>query len=139
MQDRFRVPLDVDASRLYELAKDSHVRLMKSSLPSFAEGKFKEIIQDENLATYWPQRKPEDGQIDLSGSINDAEVLIRAVTKPYPGAFIIENGKKTIVWKSRILQSKEVIPSNSKIIKFKDGILVCEDCEEHNILKDALK
>ena len=139
LQDKYKIPLDIDATNLYKLSKESHVRLMKSSLPLFERDIIKEIIQDEQLATYWPQRKPEDGQIDLLGSIRDAEILIRAVTKPYPGAFIINNKLKTIIWKCTILHSKKLIPSGSKYFEFKDGILVCEEYEEHNTQNNFMK
>ena len=76
---------------------------------------------------YWPQRKPDDGLINLDGSIYEAELLIRAVTKPYPGAFFFEKEKKIIVWKSKVLKSKKNIKENQKKLSFFDGLLLLED------------
>ena len=44
-------------------------------------------IQDDSKATYYPKRTPEDGKIDWSISALEIEHSIKAVTKPYPGAF----------------------------------------------------
>ena len=51
----------------------------------------------------WPQRKPEDGEINLGMSGHDMYNFIRAQAPPYPGAFIktIDN-KKIIIEKARI-------------------------------------
>lgn len=50
--------------------------------------------------TYYPQRKPEDGQIDWSKSVFEIYNLIRALTHPYPGAFTFLNGKKVFIYKA---------------------------------------
>ena len=45
-------------------------------------------IQDENEAVYWHQRSDLDGHLDPTLlTANQAGLLIRALTKPYPGAF----------------------------------------------------
>ncbi len=78
-------------------------------------------MQDDSKATEWQGRIPSDGEIDLKGSVFDAERLIRAVTKPYPGAFVILDELKYIVWKCKILDKG--CSSSYKTIKFKDGLL----------------
>jgi methionyl-tRNA formyltransferase len=44
--------------------------------------------QDESQATYFGGRKPEDGRIDFTQTSAQVFNLIRAVTDPYPGAFV---------------------------------------------------
>ena len=39
-------------------------------------GKLKLTPQDNSKATTWPGRKPEDGEINLKGSVYDAEKLV---------------------------------------------------------------
>jgi methionyl-tRNA formyltransferase len=59
--------------------------------------------QDKSKIEVWPQRKPEDGEIDLSWSVDKIFNFIRAQSSPYPGAFIRTNdGKKMIFEKIRI-------------------------------------
>ncbi len=39
-------------------------------------------------------------------SVNIVDRLVRATTKPYPGAFIIRNNKKIIIWKGKVSDKK---------------------------------
>ena len=127
LQEKFKVDENITATELYHLSKEAHVRLMQKFLSMLSKNEIKEIYQDPEKISYWPQRKPDDGLINLDGSIYEAELLIRAVTKPYPGASFFEKGKKIIVWKSKILESKESIEKHQKFLRFTDGFLLLED------------
>jgi len=48
--------------------------------------------------TYCVTRLPQDGLIDWHQKTIQIDRLIRALTKPYPGAFTYVNGKKLIIW-----------------------------------------
>lgn len=123
-----RIPLgsDSDATWLYEAVDDAHVDLIREVMPKLAAGQLTPTPQDESRATIWPGRRPEDGRIDLSGSVHDAECLVRAVTRPYPGAFTEIDGRRIIIWKARITAA----PTAGKIaLKFHDGYLECLDYE----------
>jgi methionyl-tRNA formyltransferase len=58
------------------------------------------IPQNHNKATYLEIRKPNDGYIYWSESVNDIHRLIRAVSKPLPGAFTFYQDRKIIVWRA---------------------------------------
>jgi methionyl-tRNA formyltransferase len=49
---------------------------------------------------YYKARKPEDGEIDTNAGINDAYNKIRALTYPWPGAYVVKNNKKIIIWQA---------------------------------------
>lgn len=49
-------------------------------------------------ATYRPQRKPMDGLIDWNRPADGQHDWVRALTKPYPGAFTFLGGEKLKVW-----------------------------------------
>jgi methionyl-tRNA formyltransferase len=51
--------------------------------------------------TYYPKRDPEDGAINWRDSTSDVYNLVRAVTKPYPGAFTECGGERVMVWEAR--------------------------------------
>ena len=55
---------------------------------------------DSSLYPIYPKRTPEDGLIDWTKSIDDIYALIRAVSKPYPGAYTYFNDSKLIIWKA---------------------------------------
>ena len=58
-----------------------------------------------------PRRRPQDGLIDWSNSATQIYDFIRALTRPYPGAFSFLNHKKWYIWHSAILPEKLYIPS----------------------------
>lgn len=88
------------------LAKVNHTALniLTEYLPLLAAGNSPRIKQDESLATYFPQRKPEDGEINWSWDVKKIKDFIRAQSKPYPGAFTIINGKKITIWDADITE-----------------------------------
>lgn len=128
-QNEISLPHDADAGWLYHRVNKLHIELMRQTLPQIASGRVILRPQDESRATYWEGRKPEDGRIDLQGSVIDAERLVRAVTKPYPGAFLEHDGVRTTVWRAR------VAPENSGglCVKFHDGFLECVEYDRSPI------
>lgn len=58
----------------------------------------KGVIQDERSARYLPKRDPEHGMIDWNRNGVEIVNFIRALTKPYPGAFTIFRGQEIRVW-----------------------------------------
>ncbi len=63
-----------------------------------AEGNAPRIRQDASKATYSGGRRPADGRIDWTRPASVIRNLVRAVAKPYPGAFSHAGGRKIIVW-----------------------------------------
>tara|TARA_Y100000768_G_scaffold144375_1_gene107722 strand:- start:2059 stop:2880 length:822 start_codon:yes stop_codon:yes gene_type:complete len=124
--DKIEIPLDgkTNATKLYDLVVDAHFKLIRKNTKNLLNNKFKLTVQDNSKASIWPGRKPEDGEINLEGSIYDAEKLIRAVTHPYPGAFYFHKGIKHIVWSARVLKKYDNDIKNSNTIKFNDGVLL---------------
>jgi methionyl-tRNA formyltransferase len=59
--------------------------------------------QDKDRIRVFPQRKPDDGELDLTKPAMELYNFIRAQSAPYPGAFIRTcDGKKIIIEKARI-------------------------------------
>lgn len=57
-------------------------------------------IQD-GQGYYLPQRKKEDGMIDWNRDAADINNMVRALTKPYPGAFTLYADVEFIIWSSQ--------------------------------------
>ena len=87
-------------NKLYPLYRD----LTKKVIFLLKKGNVKRIPQDGSKATYFPSRKPEDGLINWSDSAKNIFNLVRALSKPYPGAFSYYNKVKVLIWKSEVLQ-----------------------------------
>ncbi len=64
--------------------------------PNFIKQDFEEQPHDE--AEYFPQRIAEDGHIDWNRSAKDIRNFIRAITRPYPGAFTFFDGHMIKIW-----------------------------------------
>jgi methionyl-tRNA formyltransferase len=129
--NQIEIPLhrNITATQLYALVNNAHIDLMKSTFPLLDKDEVQLIPQNDDLATEWPGRKPEDGQIDLYSSVYDADCLIRAVTKPYPGAYLSQNNNKLIIWSASISKTQPQGDLNKDYLKFCDGYLVLEDVE----------
>ena len=118
-QKEIRLSPASDASWLYNQVTAAHSELMFEVMPALMTGLLVPMPQDENRATIWPGRKPDDGRIDVTGSVHDAECLVRAVTRPYPGAFFEIEGRRTIIWKARVVPYRTTFPG----FLFNDGYL----------------
>lgn len=104
------------ATELYKDVDKAHEKLIINLWDKLVEGSFELRIQDESLATYWEGRTPEDGLLNENMTVNQAATLVRATTKPYPGAFKIEDGSKIIIWQG------EIGKIDGKHLQFSDGI-----------------
>ena len=60
--------------------------------------------QDEGLASTWPRRRPQDGKIDFSWTAAEIDRFVRALSPPYPGAFLLWANEKIRVHKAEKLQ-----------------------------------
>jgi len=122
-----RIPLtsDTDATHLYAEVNAAHVSLIREVMPLLTADTLPGQPQDATKATVWPERRPEDGRIRMSGSVHEAECLIRAVTHPYPGAFVDSPAGRTVIWKARVVAQ----PQGKLCLHFHDGYLECLDYE----------
>jgi methionyl-tRNA formyltransferase len=129
--DQLVIPLSpkITATDLYAKVNQGHISLIKKVFPLLQSGIAKFRIQDESLATEWPGRSPKDGIINTDGSVYDAERLVRAVTRPYPGAFYYNDKQKIIVWKAEVKKTK-IVSDSQLSISFKDGVLHCIEWEK---------
>lgn len=75
-------------------------RLLDRALPSIKSGQVTTTPQDHSAATYFPRRKPADGELDWNQSARDVHNMVRALTHPYPGAFTHSGTRKLTVWSS---------------------------------------
>lgn len=76
-------------------------RLLRDVFEKFdSEGRLNGTPQDENNASYFPPRKPEDGLIDWEMPALNIFNFVRALSKPYPGAYTFLNGCKFTIWRA---------------------------------------
>lgn len=73
---------------------------LDSWLPKLKKGHIELTAQNENEATYYAKRAPFDGVIDWYRASMEVDCLVRATSKPHPGAFSFFGDYKIIIWKS---------------------------------------
>jgi methionyl-tRNA formyltransferase len=85
---RFPIGSNDCISDLQERANKAFPDLVNDVVPQLENGTVKARPQDDDQAMYWHQRNDEDGLIDWNRmSAGEIDRLVRAVTRPYPGAF----------------------------------------------------
>ena len=87
-----------NATELYRKVNDAHITLIEKIWTPLQNNNLIGIPQDESKATYWEGRKPEDGLITSTMTIQQVDRLVRATTHPYPGAFLLKENTKYIIW-----------------------------------------
>lgn len=106
-QNRVAIERSDTALSLHAKLRDSAANLLRDALPQLAQGKLSETAQDESKATYFGRRTAADGKLVWSKPAEELFNLIRAVTKPYPGAFCAVGEHKLIVWGAEVVKGNE--------------------------------
>lgn len=125
-QIKILIAKDETASTLYKKVNIAHETLMAIAYPKLFTGKLNWKEQDESDASYWEGRNSENDCLTNDMTVEYAEKIVRAVTHPYPGAYVIQNNQKIIIWKARISYEK---PVSGIWQSFKNGYLIFEDFE----------
>ena len=74
--------------------------MLDEYLPQIERGCAPRIPQDHGNASYFSRRSPDDGAIDWKSSSGAIRNLVRAVTRPYPGAFTYRGDTRIYVWEA---------------------------------------
>ncbi|MBR5542572.1 MAG: methionyl-tRNA formyltransferase [Oscillospiraceae bacterium] len=130
---------DIICQEEYEIAENDYptdvgkkterasLKLFAKALDLLQDPDFKPTPQNEEEATYLLKRTPEDGKINWNEPGEDIARLIRATSRPYPGAFASYEGKSDVIfWRS------DFIPENKYIGFF--GQIISVDDEKIDIL-----
>ena len=125
--DQYEIPISPleTATELYAKVNQAHVQLIRQIWPKLKSDSVVGQIQDENQASYWVGRTPEDGELSQSMTLEKVDRLVRATTRPYPGAFImLDSSTKLIIWSG----SASPIQS-TRVLNFVDGLYYVVDSE----------
>jgi len=125
--DQIQIPIlkNENATSLYDKVNAAHTELIKQIWPKLFDGSLVGIKQDDSKATYWEGRIPSDGELKTTMSVKEVEILVRATTHPYPGAYIVLDDKiKLVVWSGALST-----PENSVQLHFCDGVYYAIDYE----------
>jgi methionyl-tRNA formyltransferase len=98
--DQIAVPIAFQdtARTLFDKAAAAARVLLARTLPRLADGTADRRPQAHAEATYFGRRTPADGRIDWSWPAVRVHNLVRAVTRPFPGAFTVLAGRRLLIW-----------------------------------------
>ena len=117
--DQMAVPILPDDSAFEVFAKvtvAAEIVLLRS-LPKLLDGSAVLTPQDLNQGAYFGARSAADGRIDWQQPARRIHDLVRAVTKPFPGAFCeMERGRLTL-WKTRVSREASSADSPSLFLR----------------------
>lgn len=74
--------------------------LIKRNTGQFCSGHLELDPQPDNTPTYYPKRDPSDSLIDWSLDLRQVHRHIRAVTRPFNGAYTYAEGERIIIWRA---------------------------------------
>jgi len=110
-QQFFQILDSDDATSLYDKITKLGKKMLDKNLSLITSGIINSIKQDSNkFIEYWNKRIPEDGRINWKDTGITIHNLIRASTKPYPGAFTMLQNKKLIIWRSELINNENNTP-----------------------------
>lgn len=102
-QDVIEIENSDTIQEVYNKAIESSKKVLLRNLRNIDSVRFHP--QDKKSIKVYPQRKPDDGEIDLQLPAKQMYDFIRAQAPPYPGAFIrtVDN-KRIIIEKARLVE-----------------------------------
>jgi UDP-4-amino-4-deoxy-L-arabinose formyltransferase / UDP-glucuronic acid dehydrogenase (UDP-4-keto-hexauronic acid decarboxylating) len=99
-------PEDTAAALNRKLAEAARP-MLDEYLPPIRERRAPRVPQDDAVASYFSRRTPADGAIDWSQSAHQIANLVRAVTRPYPGAFTYVRSTQMLIWEAEAVEPRE--------------------------------
>lgn len=119
-QERLPIRPDETATTLYERVQQAHQSLLAKVWDDLVNDGIELTTQDESRATVWPGRTPADGEISADMALEEVDRLVRATTRPYPGAFFDHPaGFRLHIWAGRPWPSDG--SGSGPVIKLSDG------------------
>lgn len=140
LQEKIKIDEDDYICDLLNKVKNIYPKIVLDSIKSLECNNLNLIKPDLSKGFYVNKRNKDDGKIDFSKPSKDIMNFIKAISKPYPGAFLYHNNKKIIIWRAHLdynilpqyenLDIGTVVFNNSNLlIKLKDVMLIVTDYE----------
>lgn len=135
-QKALTVSPDDDASILYHRLSQIAQTQMDAIVDALLKTGYQGVPQDHTQANTWRKRDKTDGVIDWRMGTENICNLVRALTRPYPGAHCVYRGQEIKIWRCRLqevsasnLEPGKVLASGADgiVIRCGDGIIRVTD------------
>ena len=134
------------ALSLYTRMVKVGVDVLLESYPAVLAGTAPRTPQDHRRATVFPRRRPEDGRVEWSWPATRIANMIRAVTHPFPGAFVGDGEDRLFLWAASVLPGSapraapgtllEVRPAVGLAVATGDGALLLKRVQSAGIAEE---
>ncbi len=104
-QQSVSIDADDNAQTLVNKQVAAASSMLDECLPVIKAGSAKATPQNNDEATYFGGRTADDGAIDWSKSATAVHNLVRAVTRPYPGAFTFAGQRSLTIWEVEVIDN----------------------------------
>jgi methionyl-tRNA formyltransferase len=100
--DQFAVPIlpDDTAREVFDKVCVAAELVLWRSLPALLEGSARPVPQDLSRGRYFGGRRPEDGRIPAGIGARRLHDFVRALARPYPGAFADLEAGRLVLWRT---------------------------------------
>lgn len=122
-QQGFALAPRVDLPTLYDQHMVALKEMFGDLLTRLKAGEIPSREQDASEASYFAMRRAEDGRIDWSAGAEEIDRLVRAVTRPYPGAFTECGANRLIVWSGEPVDALEWHAQTGQVFLIREGAL----------------
>lgn len=138
-----------DCNTLYYKIAIVTQKMLLKNIPLLLRNNYT-LIPQLGDPSFYPKRTAEDGKIDWSKQVFEIYNFIRALTKPYPGAFCYYNNQKSYIWKSQVFDTRityyeakigeivEVFESGDFVINCNSGLLLVTNADFNPVTGEIL-
>ena len=130
-----QVPLDIEpddtAMSLYDRMVKVGVDLLLHTYPAVLAGTAPRHPQEPARATVVGRRRPEDGRVAWTWPAARIANTIRAVTRPFPGAFTGDGARRLHLWEGHPVPAGETARPGTIVAIGADGGIVVATGEGH--------
>jgi methionyl-tRNA formyltransferase len=102
-QIEFPITLYDTCATLYEKVARSNREMIQRLLPKLLAGERPGRAQRPTEEPLLPRRRPADGRIEWRQEARAVYDFVRALTRPYPGAFSWLDGERWLIWNCALL------------------------------------
>ena len=141
-QVKFPIAFEDSAADLYQKMTETAILQIETFLPMLVSKKYVRKAQDKSVGNEWRKRGKLDGFIDFRMTTRDICNLVRALSKPYVGAYCKSGDIEAKVWQveagnfnCKNIEPGKVLKVNGKQIEVKtaDASIILVDHEIENL------
>ena len=119
-----KIKKNSDSNSIYKNLIKEGRKQIREIIFKMKKNKLYSFPQKNSQSKYCKKRSEIDGKIDWRMSADNINNLVKALTKPYPGAYFLLKEKKIIIWKSKVINLNTRNFEPGKIIEFNKHLVI---------------